>query len=297
MHITLRQLQLFVTIAQHSSLTKAAEQLHLSRSAASMALAELESQFNQPLFDRNKQRLIINRFGEKLLPYADELLRRYRDIQSLTNLKQRLTGQLRIGVSNTIGNYLLPRLLANFRHQTQHLHQTITMGNSNNIFDALDHFRVDIGLVEQIPDRSHLHWEVWRQDHLSVAAAPNHPLAQKKRVSLDALSKNVWVVREAGSGMRHLFEQRIRSVLTACDVALELNSSECLVQSVMAGIGIGYLSQLSIADRVANQQLATLNTDIASQRDLYLVWHQDKHLDPLLSKFIEHCRQFEPQQR
>ena len=292
MHITLRQLEVFVTIAQAGTLTRAAEQLHLTRSAASMALAELEAQLNQPVFERNKQRLSINRFGEKLLPYADDLLRRHKDIQLLTDPSQQFTGQLRIGVSNTIGNYTLPHLLAAFRKKTNHHNQTVTMGNSTDIFKALDHFQLDVGLVESTPNQNTLHHEIWQSDHLQVVANKNHPLSQKKHASLAELSQHPWVVREPGSGVRSLFDQRIRNILKNCTIALEFSSSEALVQSVIAGIGLGYLSELSLKTPLKNKQLCILKTPIPTQRNLYLVWHKNKYIDPLLEHFIEYCRHY-----
>ncbi len=114
-HISLKQLKVFTTITQHKTLTAASDSLFLSKAAVSMALSELEKQIGHHLFDRVNNRLILNQEGQKLLPLADELLNRAKDIESIFDGDQALSGQLRIGASDTIGNQVAgPICLANF---------------------------------------------------------------------------------------------------------------------------------------------------------------------------------------
>ncbi|MEF1292050.1 LysR family transcriptional regulator, partial [Vibrio sp. M260118] len=117
-NISLKQLRVFISITQHDTLTSAAEALFLSKAAVSMALSEMEKQIGHSLFDRVNNRLILNQEGQKLLPLADELIERAQDIAQLFDNDQTLSGELRVGASDTIGNQVAPYLLSDFRRHT-----------------------------------------------------------------------------------------------------------------------------------------------------------------------------------
>ena len=147
-HISLKQLKVFTTITQHKTLTAASESLFLSKAAVSMALSELEKQIGHHLFDRVNNRLILNQEGQKLLPLADELLNRARDIESVFDGDQTLSGLLRIGASDTIGNQVAPYLLSDFRDETNHQSQSLFISNSAQICYILIAYELDIALTE-----------------------------------------------------------------------------------------------------------------------------------------------------
>ncbi len=147
-HISLKQLKVFTTITHHKTLTAASENLFLSKAAVSMTLSELEKQIGHHLFDRVNNRLILNQEGQKLLPLADELLNRAKDIETMFGADQTLSGALRIGASDTIGNQVAPYLLSAFRQQTQHRNQSLFISNSAQICDMLTDYELDIALIE-----------------------------------------------------------------------------------------------------------------------------------------------------
>ena len=147
-NISIKQLKVFVTITQHSTLTAASEALFLSKAAVSMALGEMEKQLGHSLFDRVNNRLILNQEGHKLLPLADEILHRAAGIDVLFRDDQPLSGNLKVGASDTIGNQVAPFILSGFRERTQHQDQSLFISNSALICQKLVDYELDIALIE-----------------------------------------------------------------------------------------------------------------------------------------------------
>src|SRR5690606_3847876 len=189
-HISLRQLKVFTTITQHHTLTAASESLFLSKAAVSMALSELEKQIGHALFDRVNNRLILNQEGQKLLPLADELLSRARDIESLFDGDASLSGQLRIGASDTIGNQVAPYLLRDFRRQTQHQSQSLFISNSAQICDKLVDYELDIALIEGKTLHPELHSSQFSEDEMCVICAMDAPFNANKMMTLSELENS-----------------------------------------------------------------------------------------------------------
>ncbi len=182
LNISLRQLQIFVSIAREGSASQAAETLFISKPAVSMALAELEKQLGQTLFLRQKNRLHLNEHGKALLPLADELLSRSESIDKLFRQESVLTGSLKIGASETIGNQLIPYLIRDFRQQSGHDRQSLSLGNSAGIAEMLLSFDLDIGFVEGRVEHPDLHITPWKTDEMVIVCSPNHTLCQKTRL-------------------------------------------------------------------------------------------------------------------
>lgn len=147
MRFTLRQMQVFVEVARSENVSRAAEALSLSQSAASAALAELESQFERQLFERHGKRLRLNEYGSLLLPHAVELLDRAAEIEGLLRGERGL-GSLRVGATLTIGNYLLPIIVSNFLQAHPESRVRLQVRNTATIAAMLLHHEIDLGLVE-----------------------------------------------------------------------------------------------------------------------------------------------------
>lgn len=181
MSITLKQLQVFICIAQEKTITSAATKLFISKPAVSMALGELEKQLGHKLFERRKNRLVINEQGKLLIPLADEQLERSKVINNLFKQQKNLSGKLRIGSSDTVGNNVTPSLLADFRSITQQKNQSLLIDNSTNISLLLKEYELDIGLVEANVFDSELHSSRWLEDKMIIVCSPQHPLLLKRK--------------------------------------------------------------------------------------------------------------------
>lgn len=283
--VTLRQWAVFAAIAQCETTTAAGEQLGLSQSAVSAALAELESTLGHPLFDRHARRLHLNALGRQLLPQAQALLDH---ADALEHATAQPNVRLKLAASSTIGNYVLPALLAGFRQQIAPGSQLdVLIGNTQDVVDAVQRFEVDIGLIEGTCRGEALEIETWIDDEMVIVAAPEHPLAQGL-VSHAALREAGWLMREPGSGTRELIDSRIASVVGPLHVALELGHSEAIQRTVAAGYGISCLSRHVVADALRDGRLVEVQSDLPRiARPLLIVRHRDKHPTHGLTQFID----------
>ncbi|WP_046221989.1 LysR substrate-binding domain-containing protein [Photobacterium halotolerans] len=293
MNIALKQLRVFVAVAQEKTITAAAERLFLTKPAVSMALAELEKQLSQPLFDRHNNRLTLNSEGKRLLPLADELLERTQSIEQLFAQTGALSGSLAVGSSDTVGNQLTPFLLRDFRMQTAHTDQSLLIGNTAAIVKKLGDFELDIGLVEGRVTEKHLISQPWLQDEMVIICHPLHPLLKQNSLSLSDLEHSEWVLREAGSGTRDYFLHHLAPDIDHWQLAFELNTTEAIINSVSAGLGLTCLSRRAVYHAVQEKRVAELPITLSKQRQYWLVYHKDKYTSPLLSAFIAFCQQWQ----
>ncbi|HDO1385649.1 TPA: LysR family transcriptional regulator [Aeromonas veronii] len=289
MKLTLQQLKVFATIARYGNLGLAANELCLSKGAVSQSLQELERQLSTPLFDRIHPRLQLNNEGRLLQPAAEELLTRMQDIENLFSPDAEPSGQLRLGASQTIGNYLLPALLASSKQELG-LPPKVTINNTHLLCHALTNFELDMALIEGDNHHPDLLAEPWLQDEMLVVAPPGHPLANKKELSLSRLGGETWVLREAQSGSREQFIQQIQPELPRWQPGLELNTLEAVMLAVEKGLGISFISRLAASDRLADGRLIALPLSRRFPRQLSLIWHKQKYHSTSLRHFIHFCR-------
>lgn len=289
MKLTLQQLKVFATIARYGNLGLAANELCLSKGAVSQSLQELERQLSTPLFDRIHPRLQLNNEGRLLQPAAEELLTRMQDIENLFSPDAEPSGQLRLGASQTIGNYLLPTLLASSKQELG-LPPKVTINNTHLLCHALANFELDMALIEGENHHPDLLAEPWLQDEMLVVAPPGHPLVDKPELSLSRLGGETWVLREAQSGSREQFIQQIQPELPHWQAGLELNTLEAVMLAVEKGLGISFISRLAVSDRLKDGRLVALPLTRRFPRQLSLIWHKQKYHSASLRHFLHFCR-------
>ena len=258
MHITLRQIEVFTEVLKSGSTTQASQQLALSQSAVSAALADLEGQLGVQLFDRVGKRLVVNEHGRLLYPRAVGLLEQASDIEQLFHED---IGAIRLYASSTIGNYLLPGMLAAWRRDYPQLPLELSVGNSQDVINAVADFRVDLGLIEGPCHASDIVSEPWLQDELVVFAAPDTPLRQQP-VTLASLAAAPWILRERGSGTREIVDYLLLSHLPQFQLALELGNSEAIKHAVRHGMGISCLSRRVIAEQLESGSLVEIKVPL-----------------------------------
>jgi DNA-binding transcriptional LysR family regulator len=286
--ISVRQLEVFVTIAATGSVRVAAERLFVTQPAVSMALAELERHLNVPLFDRTRGRLRLSSRGKELLPQAQEIIERIHEMLRTSHSEAlTLSGELRLGASNTIGNYLVGELLGNFVAQHPGVSLQVSVENTDAIVSGLMEHRLDVGCVEGPVNHAHLEVLAWRDDALVVCAAPSHPLAQLKRLAPRHFKGARWILRERGSAMRVLAEQALTS-LPEGQIVLELGQVEAIKQAVIAGLGIACLPYAATQDSAALGRLTVLDTPFLDlHRRLSLVLHKSRYRGALIEAFVD----------
>ncbi|MEN5014912.1 DNA-binding transcriptional regulator YeiE [Erwinia sp. Eh17-17] len=286
MHITLRQLEVFTEVLKSGSTTQASQVLSLSQSAVSAALADLEGQLNVQLFDRVGKRLVINEHGRLLYPRAVGLLEQALEIEQLFREDN---GALRVSASSTIGNYLLPGMIARYRRDFPRLPLELSVGNSQDVITAVADFRVDIGLIEGPCHMAELLTEPWLEDELVVFAAPGAAILSQP-VSLHSLAAAPWILREHGSGTREIVDYLLLSHLPQFELALELGNSEAIKNAVRHGMGISCLSRRVVAEQLEMGTLVEVAIPLPKlKRTLYRIHHRQKHLSKALNRFLSYC--------
>ena len=288
-NISLKQLKVFATINHYDTLTEAAKSLFLSKAAVSMALSELEKQLGHSLFDRVNRRLILNQEGQKLLPLADELIHRAQDIEQLFENNSTLTGQLRIGASDTIGNQVAPYLLSDFRRQTGHCAQSLFISNSAIICEKLIDYELDLALIEGKTLHPELISTPFSQDEMCIICSADSALANKVNPAVSDLENSAWILREAGSGSREFFLRAVAPRIEHWQEAFQLNTTEALINCVCADLGLACLSRLSAAPAIKDGRVVTIDLPLDMKRRFWLLVHKEKYQSPLLKTFIEFC--------
>ena len=287
MRPSLHQLEVFVAVARDGSVRAAAGRLSRSQSATSMALAEFETRLGQPLFDRAGKRLVLNTSGRRLLPRAIALLDHAAEFERASG--DELSAPLRLAASLTIGNHLLPPIIARWRAAHPAAFVQLSIGNTREVAAAVLGFDVDAGFVEGSVPHEDLQLRTWMRDRMVVCAAPTHPLAGR-HASAAMLARTDWIVREPGSGTRETVDNALLKPLGWPRPAMELGSSEAVRLAVMTGAGISCLSHHVVADALAAGTLVALRCAIkAPTRDLSLVTHRDRRPAPGVSAFLALC--------
>ncbi len=283
MAISLRKLQIFVAVAKSGSVSRAAEQLLLSQSAVSMALADLEEQRSEYLFIRRGRKLLLNDRGRTLLPLAEKIVRESAEFEKiLIDSATEPTGQIKIGASTTIGNYLLPLLIARFAKKYPAAKIAMQVGNSEEISGALDKGDIDLAVIEGPCHNRQLRQQFWREDKLLVVVGKDHPWTLKRAVTKADLQNAEWLMREPGSGTREVFEQALAATLTRLPQVVELGHTEAIKKAVEAGLGVSCLSQLAVERELESGSLMAVRTPLQLSRNLTLLLPDIPYQSPLL---------------
>lgn len=291
MKYTLRQLEIFLAVARHESVSRAAEELSLSQSATSTALGELERQFDTQLFDRIGKALRLNELGQVVQPHAVQLIEHAREIEALL-ARQTDFGPLQIGATLTVGNYLATLIAADFLRHHPSARVKLTVHNSATIVHQLTRYELDLGLIEGSCRHPDLLVEPWVEDELVVFCAPGHALAHGRPVDVDELAGQDWILREIGSGTRETFDQALRHFSGEVKVRLELEHTEAIKRTVESGLGIGCISRLALRDAFRRGSLVPIETpQLDLRRQFQFVTHKRKYVTAGMREFIALCRQ------
>jgi DNA-binding transcriptional LysR family regulator len=300
LRLTLRQLQIFREVAESGSTAAAAAAISLSQSATSAALNELEHTLELQLFDRIGKRLQLNDNGRALLPQALALLDGAGWIERWALDREFHIGTLRIGASTTVGNYLLPAVLAGFRDKLPESvrrgwHVQVAVANTSVVTSRVAAFELDLGLIEGPCHEPELTVQPWREDELVVVAAADDPIVprDKRPISLDTLSKATWLLREEGSGTREIINQLLIPYLHHLRPGIEFGNPEAIKRAAASGLGITCLSRFVVEDLLKSGVLVAPATELpALKRRFYIVMHERKKRTRGLDMLIEHLLQY-----
>jgi DNA-binding transcriptional LysR family regulator len=258
LHLTLRQLQVFESVARHLSLSRAAEELHLSQPGVSMQLKKLAEAVGHPLLEHTGKRVKLTSQGQELVTTAREILGAIKHYELGLVARQGLTGgSLRI-VAITTATYFVPRLLGEFSKRHPGVKVSLRVTNREQVLSSLAAGLEDLYILGQPPEGLAVTAIPFLENPLVVLAAPEHPLAHKKNIPLSRLAEEPWLLREPGSGTRKAVERLFADHGLSLTARMELGSNEAIKQAVLAGLGISVVSRHTLTLH-APDQFAILN--------------------------------------
>jgi DNA-binding transcriptional LysR family regulator len=244
------KLRVFCTVAETKSFSKASEIIHLTQPAVSLQIQALEEVYETKLFDRSSNTVTLTPAGETLYRYAKEILGLYasaeKDIGGITGL---VKGSISIGASTTIGNYVLPSVISDFKKKSPKIKLHLLVGNTKRIVELLNAGNVDLGLVEGEVTKYKLMTEKLIADELTLIVPAFHPWAKKKEVSMLDIIKEPFIFREEGSGTRQVIEKYLakRGISTQdMKITTILGSTEAIKEAVENGTGISIVSKWAV---------------------------------------------------
>ncbi|OJA00554.1 LysR family transcriptional regulator [Rickettsiella grylli] len=287
MRITLKQLEVFVAIAKTGNVSHAAKEMYLSQSACSMALAALEGQLKGYIFDRHGKQLFLNERGRVLLPKASSIISQISELKDMmaNNKKKALSGQLFIGASKTIGNYLLPKLISELTQSYKNIQINLKIATTKAILSKLFAFNIDIALIEANCFSDKVHTYPWKKDELVIVAAPKYPLSKKKKLTLSDVVDARWLLRKQNSSIRGKLEEKMGGKIRPF---LELDDTEALKQATQAGLGISCLSRFVVEDALKNKSLVELKIPFLNlSREFHILIHKEKYQSTIISEFLK----------
>jgi len=259
-----RQIEVYVETTRRGTLTRAAEALGISQSAASLSLADLERNLGGPLFLRVGRRLVPNARGRNLLSHAEAILRAMEDFATRAGERGEPEGVLLLGCSTTVASYALPRRIKALHDRYPRLDVRLWVGNTEDVARRVRTGDADVGVVEGEVDDPGLREEPWMLDELAVVVSPLHPAAEEP--PLEALLRETWVLRERGSGTRSTLEAALRREGLRLTRILEIGHTEAIKGVVGAGLGVGCLSLLAVEREIREGLLVRLRVPLELSR-------------------------------
>ncbi len=294
---TVRQLQIFDAAARALSFSRAAEVLHLTQPAVSMQIRQLEHFAGVPLFERTGRRLHLTDAGGELVLHARAVLRALEDAdEAFAAMKGLRGGRVRLAVVST-AKYFAPRLIARFAQTHPGVQVRLQVDNREAVVRTLAANDVDLALMGRPPGELDLVAAPFADHPHVIIAPPDHPLAGRRRVDIDALADEVFLVREMGSGTRTAMERFFQERGIPLRVGMEMPSNETIKQAVMAGLGLSFISLHTVALELSTHALGIVHAPgLPVMRQWYVLHRAEKRLAPAADAFkafvLQHGRDF-----
>ena len=286
-----RRLQVFHTVARHLSFTKAAEQLFMTQPAVTFQIKQLEEQFNARLFERSHGKIALTPAGRLVMEYAGRILGLSEEMETrVAELTGTMSGPLLLGASTTIAEFILPRILGEFKVEHPQVHTQLTVGNSEMIESRVADHALDLGLIESPSHLPALATEVCCEDELVLICQPGHRFARAAAVKPQEFAGEPFIGRELGSGTREFMDQYLRGCGVApedLNVVMELGSPEAIKGVVETGLGVSIVSHATVAKERKLGTLAAVRLEPRLMRTFSIVQSKEKFRSRLLATFIE----------
>lgn len=285
---SLRQLQIFQSVARHLSYTRAAEDLNLTQPAVFTQVRQLQENVGSALIERIGKRLYLTEAGEVVLASARETLDELdRMNMRLAELRGLARGRLRVSVVST-AKYDIPRRLGDFCRKYPRIDVSLTVGNREELLERFAANEDDLYVLGTIPDSMEADWYRYAENPIVVIAAPDHRLAGKETIPASELAEEAFIMREKGSGTRIATERYFANEGIAPTVRMELGANEAITEAVMAGLGISVISRGSAHLELSVGKLVELKiVGFPILRHWHVAQHKGKRISVGANAFLE----------
>jgi DNA-binding transcriptional LysR family regulator len=290
--IDFRHLETFCRIAEVKSFSKAAGDLFLTQPTVSGHILSLEKSLSLRLFDRTSREVRLTQAGRVFLGYASKILSFRKDLfNALSEFSQGIRGELSLGASTIPGEYLLPKLMGSFKKEYPHFIISLKIADSSEIIQYILQDNVEFGIVGAKLSHPSLHYEKYEEDEIIVAASPDHPLTRKRRVTLEELLEEPWIIREEGSGTQMAVEKALRKKgksLKQFHVVMEMGSTSSVKEGVKAKLGLAFLSKRAAEEELTQGFLSRIAAEGIEpiSRQIYIVSHRGRTFSPIGTEFL-----------
>ena len=294
--IDFRHLETFCRIADLKSFSKAADDLFLTQPTVSGHILSLEHSLSLRLFDRMGKEVRLTKAGEVFLRYASKILTLRKDLlNALSEFAQGIRGELSLGASTIPGEYFLPKLMGNFKEEHPHCAVSLKIADTREVVQYVLEGIVEFGMTGGKWNHSSLRYEKYGEDQIIVIGPPNHPLIAKKKVDLEGLLKEPWIIREEGSGTQMAVEKALRKEgksLKQFNVVMEMGSTSSLKEGVKARLGLAFISQKAVEEELNQNRLSQIRVEGIEpvSRQIYIVTHRRRTLSPIGMEFLQFLR-------
>jgi LysR family transcriptional regulator, low CO2-responsive transcriptional regulator len=275
-----QRIRVFCSVATQLSYSRAAEELSISQPGVTFHIKALEREYGTNLFERVGKKLFLTDSGRTLADYVQRLSQLEREARvALEDLKGLESGRLVVGASATIGIYLLPEVLGEFRIRHPGIKVSLRVSNKRHTLERLVNNELDFGLVAGPVDNPALRGEPYIEDELITIVSPAHRFSREPLVYPGELRRETFLVRESGSGTQELVEERLSQLGIVPADTMQLGSTEAIKQAVSANLGISVASRYSVETELSSGRICAANVPVLNMhRRLLLLHHKDKRL-------------------
>lgn len=291
------RLKVFYTVAQRLNFTRAAAELFITQPAVTRHIKELENEFKSSLFERSgNKKISLTPAGETLLTYTTQLLDTYRELEyDMNMLVNKHSGTLHIGASNTVAQYVLPPLLAQFHKKFKDIQVLLVTGNTEDIEQALLDHSIEIGVVEGIVHNPQIKYEAFLQDELVLVSAMNNPTIKKDTIKPDELKNYPLLLREPGSGTREVIAHALKQhniKLSDLQVEMQISGSESIKSYLLHSNCLAFLSVYSVLKELKNNECRIIDVKgLTIERQFHFIRPQGQP-SSLAELFIRYARNY-----
>ena len=288
LHITMRQLQVFESVARRLSFTRAAEELHLTQPAVSMQVKQLESMVDFSLFEQLGKKVYLTEAGQVMVQHSRRMMAQLVEIENDINCLRGIEGgQLKLCIASTV-NYFATRLLSEFCKRYKSVDISLEVINRKKLIRRLEANEPDLVLMGQPPEELDVEACAFMENPLIIIAAPGHPLAQQKNIPITWMSEETFVMREPGSGTRTAMKRIFDEYGVTPNPGVQLSSNETIKQSVEAGLGLAVVSSHTVDLELEAGRLVALNVEhFPIMRKWYVVYRRGKRLSVTAQVFLD----------